>query len=219
MGNRLKIEHFLSEETRRAESYKLLSECYHLPDEKLIRTLSGLKGSVEQPYSEIAGYAPKINGIELLRTDYSKLFVGPFRVLAPPYGSVYLERGRRIMGNSTMNAKKRYREEGLDVVIKEAPDHVAVELEFVHFLILKEVEAIRNSQWEEVATYLRKQGDFLGTHLGMWMSRFAEDIEKNAKTEFYRNLARIAKSFIEKDMVDIERIELSLDSYAMVKIG
>ncbi|MBM2831889.1 MAG: torD6, partial [Dehalococcoidia bacterium] len=41
------------------------------------------------------------------------LFVGPYRLLAPPYWSAYLEDARVVMGDSTMDVKNRYREEGL----------------------------------------------------------------------------------------------------------
>ncbi len=208
----MKIKEFLLGEIGRAEAYKLLSECYYLPDEKLIKALNDLDSEAGQLYSEIGGYVPRIKDIELLKTDYSRLFVGPFRLLAPPYGSVYLEQDRRLMGESTMDVQKRYREEGLNIVIKEAPDHIVVELEFLHFLVVKEVEAIRNARWKDVASYMKKQKDFLRIHLGMWVSRFAQDIEENSETKFYKCLARATKFFLEGDMSHIQSAELRLSS-------
>lgn len=208
------MKNSLSPQIGRADSYKFLSECYYLPDEKLIKMLNGLKKPMGQPYWEIAKCIPRMNGIELLKIDYSKLFVGPYRLLAPPYGSVYLENNGRIMGDSTMDASNRYREEGLDIAIKEAPDHIAVELEFMYFLIFKEIEALENSEWGSVANYIKKQKDFLKIHVGMWVSEFADTIEKNAETQFYKNLSRATRSFIliEKKMADIPAVELALSS-------
>ncbi|MCQ9207807.1 MAG: molecular chaperone TorD family protein [Omnitrophica bacterium] len=190
---------FLPRECERADSYKLLSECYYLPDQKLIRTLSGLKESRVALYSEITKYVPEINEIESLKVDYSKLFVGPYKVLAPPYGSVYLEDGRRVMTDSTIDVKNWYRRERLNIVFKEAPDHIAVELEFMYFLIVKQMQAVRDSDYKGATSYLKKQSAFLNTHLGRWVPVFAEKVEKNAKTMFYQNVTRFTESFIDQD--------------------
>ena len=143
---------------------------------------------------------PAWDDIELLKVDYSKLFIGPYRTLASPYGSVYLENDRKVMGNSTMDARDKYTEEGLSVSLKEAPDHIAIELEFVYFLTCKEVEALRNHDIDNATRYLKKQKTFLDTHLGMWVIAFADSIAANAQTKFYKNLARLTKSFISQDL-------------------
>ncbi len=193
------MQELLSHEECRRDSYKLLAECYYLPDEKLIEMLSGLDRSWGGLYWEITESIPQLSDVESLGIDYSRLFVGPYRLLAPPYGSVYLEDPRRLMTDSTLDARNKYREEGLDISLQEAPDHIAMELEFMYFLVFREVEGIRNSDSGSVARYLEKQRAFLETHLGMWVSRFTDDVEANAQTEFYKNLARITRSFVKKD--------------------
>ncbi len=194
------MKELLPREEYRRDSYKLLSECYYLPDEKLIKILNGLEKSRDRLYSEIARTIPGISDVESLKIDYSKLFVGPYGLLAPPYGSMYLEDTSRVMGNSTMDVRSKYEEEGLDVSLKEAPDHIAIELEFMYFLIFKEIEAIRNSDSGNTTSYLEKQKVFLETHLGIWVSEFADNVKVNAQTEFYKNLALLTKSFIKKDL-------------------
>ncbi len=74
-------------------------------------------------------------------------FLFLFCMLAPPYGSVYLERERTVMGESTLDVVRRYRQEGLDISadFHDAPDHITAELEFVHFLIFKALEAASDS--------------------------------------------------------------------------
>lgn len=189
---------------RRADSYKLLSECYHLPDERLLRTLKSLGESAGGIFSKILKSVPGGNGsssvVDALKIDHSRLFVGPFKLLAPPYGSVYLEGERRIMGDSTVDVGDRYAEEGLDVSLKEAPDHIAIELEFMYFLILKEIEAAGGDPGpKNAAYYLERQRSFLESHLGRWVSGFADDLEANARTEFYGNLGRLTESFVGLD--------------------
>ncbi len=194
------MKELLPYEEYRRDSYKLLSECYYLPDEKLIKILNGLEKSRGELYLEIVKIIPGISDVESLKIDYSKLFVGPYGLLAPPYGSMYLEDTRMVMGNSTMDVRNKYEEEGLDIGLKEAPDHIAIELEFIYFLIFKEIKAIRNSDSGTAASYLEKQQVFLDTHLGIWVSEFADNVEINAQTEFYKNLARLTKSFVKKDL-------------------
>ena len=86
----------------RALLYKILSECFYPPE------------------------------AESLKSDFSRLFIGPFKLLAPPYGSIYLDGNSCLMGASTMEVRQLYRNEGLNPVIKEAPDHIAIELEFMY---------------------------------------------------------------------------------------
>ena len=181
----MKTKVFVAQEEYRADSYKLLSECYYLPDERLIELLSTLDASKGALCSDMAKHIPKVSDIASLTIDYSKLFVGPYELLAPPYGSVYLEDAKKIMGNSTMDVRNKYMEEELNIGLKEAPDHITIELEFMYYLIFRQVEAIRNSDSARAANYLEKQKAFLETHLGIWAPEFANNVESNAQTEFY----------------------------------
>jgi TorA maturation chaperone TorD len=194
------MEDFLSHEERRRDSYKLLSECYYPPDEQLVQMLNGLKKSRGRSCSEIIGNIPGLIDTDSLRIDYSKLFMGPYGLLAPPYGSIYLEDSTRLMTDSTMDVRDRYREEGLDIDLKEAPDHIAIELEFMYFLVFREVEAIRDSDSGNVAVYLEKQKVFLENHLGKWVTIFTDRVEANAQTYFYKNLAHTTKSVVKNDL-------------------
>jgi TorA maturation chaperone TorD len=196
----MEIKEFVSREEYRRGCYKVLADCYYLPDEGLLKTLKSLHRSKSNLHSDLAGKAPALESLEGLRVDYSKLFVGPYKLLAPPYGSVYLENTTRVMGDSTLDVKNKYAEEGLQVHLKEAPDHIAIELEFMYFLISKEVEVTLNSDAESTAAYLDKQKDFLGTHLSVWVSDLASNITANAETVFYRNLARLTDSFVKEDL-------------------
>ena len=39
----------------------------------------------------------------------------------------------------------------------------------------------------------------LGVHLTRWLPKFAEKVQKNAQTEFYKKLARLTETFVQKD--------------------
>ena len=195
--------HSFGNEYRR-DLYKLLSECYYLPDAELLNKLNKLDSSNEEYYVDIVKHCPKIEDIDSLVIDYTKLFIGPYGLLAPPYGSMYLEDNDRVMGDSTMEARNRYAEEGLDICLKEVPDHITIEMEFMYFLIFKEIEATKNNDSNNTSRYQEKQRSFLKNHLGAWIAEFACKVEANAQTEFYKDIARATKNLIDNDISNWE---------------
>ena len=199
---------FFDLEHLRLEAYRLLADGYHRPEQSFLDDLVKLKTCMEKVcgkagkninnmQADIAGMA----GPENLEIDYARLFVGPFNLLAPPYGSVYLEGERQVMGVSTADVQRRYQAAGLDVAtgFKDAPDHIAAELEFMHFLIFKAMEAANHGDANGIDTCLLCQQSFLEIHLGAWIDDFAGNVVNNAQTSFYRNLARATEAFIKDD--------------------
>ena len=204
----MNTQDFLELEYLRLDAYRLLADSYHRPEPSLLDGTGKLKSCMERICSEAGQYISSMQsdiagmtGVGTLEVDYAQLFVGPFNLLAPPYGSVYLEGERRVMGASTADVQMRYRAAGLDVDtgFKDAPDHVAAELEFMHFLIFKAMEAAGQGDADQVIACLTNQQSFLEIHLGAWIHEFADNVVKNAATSFYRNLARTTEIFIRND--------------------
>jgi TorA maturation chaperone TorD len=190
----------LSRHGSRRDYYKLLADCYYPPDAGLCELLRGLDRSKGTPYAEIANKAPMASELESLRIDYARLFLGPYELFAPPYGSVYLEDPTRVMGESTINARNTYAKEGLHVLIKETPDHIAIELEFMHYLVSKQIESSLHDDSDNASAYLAKQKEFLETHLSVWVPEFVDRMTANAETAFYRELAHCTGTFVKEDL-------------------
>jgi TorA maturation chaperone TorD len=214
----MNTQDILDHEHLRFKTYRLLANAYYLPDQNLQDSLTKLGKCLEQICGEAGKYVKKIQadmgqkeGPEYLNVDYAKLFAGPFNLLAPPYGSVYLEDQRMVMGNSTVDVQKRYQEAGLDVdaKFKDAPDHIAAELEFMHFLVFKEMEASSEGGAGAFINCLLIQRSFLEDHLGAWISDFAGNIVNNAQTSFYQNLALATESFVKDDYHTISSMSRS----------
>jgi TorA maturation chaperone TorD len=108
------------------------------------------------------------------------------------------------MGDSTVDVKRRYEEEGLGVALSEVPDHVAIELEFAHFLAARAARETQESDTGEAARYVEKRRDFLSAHLGVWVGEFAANVRKHARTDFYRALARETEAFVLEDMARLQ---------------
>jgi len=196
-------------EQARCECFKLLAACFYQPGKDALleeKTLEGLSGLLRRVCPEAALSAStmrdallKYSNEELL-IEYAKLFVGPFELKAAPYGSVYLDDGRKIMGDSTLEVTKIYKEEGLalDENFKELPDHIAAELEFMYYLAYQEVEALEKNDTEKAAHFLNRQEYFLRTFLGRWVAPFCEKIKQGTENEFYQALADCLAMFITK---------------------
>ena len=217
----MNTQDFFDLEHLRLEAYRLLADGYHRPEQSLLDGLAKLEMCMEQVCSEAGKHinsmqadSAGILGPENLKIDYARLFVGPFNLLAPPYGSVYLEGERRVMGASTADVQKRYQVAGLDVAtgFKDAPDHIAAELEFMHFLIFKAMEAANQGDVNSIVTCFLNQQSFLKDHLGAWVPEFTGKIVDNAKTSFYQNLARATEAFIKEDYHMISSVLTSWQS-------
>ncbi len=224
----MNVEDFTVYETARGRTYKLLADYYHMPDNEMRERAITLSEALTIVCPEAAPYAAGLKiGLEAnpdqLSADYARLFVGPFAIAAPPYGSVYLEGKRQLMGDSTHDALRRYRAAGLEIAgdFKDAPDHITVELEFMSFLIFKAIEASINSNTEETVHYLKKQKSFLEDHLGAWIFEFADAVVKAAETAFFQNLANATAAFLKNDYDSISAVPASgqFDSEKLVEIN
>lgn len=205
LGIDMETNNHINHELSRMEAFRFLSECYFLPNSALSDTLNSLElhlTNVSAPAADFAQHMRKATendqSLEALKVDFAKLFVGPYQLLAAPYGSVYLDKGRTLMGDSTLDVEYRYREEGLDTAkdFKDAPDHITAELEFMHYLIFREIEAFSNSDMETAISCVQKQKYFLEHHLLAWVPDFTANIIENADTLFYQNLAKATQTFL-----------------------
>ncbi len=192
------MEDAINKVCQRADSYKLLSECYHLPDNALIQKVVDV-AQTDHFFAELKACIPSDFELESLKIDYTRLFIGPFKLLAPPYGSVYLE-DNRIMAESTIDVGKWYEKEALNVVINGPPDHIAMELEFMYYLAVKQIQATKEENSQDIQLYQKKQKLFLYSHLAKWLPEFTENIQKHAQTEFYRKLAGLTDIFLQKNL-------------------
>lgn len=200
----------LDEGIARENLCRLLSACYYQPgpefaEEKVFDSMldaatrihPDLGSGARHLGEEFAAEEP-----ESLLLDYTRLFLGPTHIIAKPYGSVWLEGEKTVMGDSTMAVVELYREGGFDIAetFRELPDHVAAELEFLYLLIYRENDAHRNGKPEAFdATFsLRKR--FLDEHLGCWIGPFTAAVRTGAQSAFYRELAELTERFVKMEL-------------------
>ena len=185
---------------------RLLAACYYQPGPEFAeeQLFDSMLAAATRIHPALAAYAKRLGedfsaeGYQTLLLDYTRLFLGPNHIIAKPYGSVWLEGGNTVMGESTMAVQALYQEGGFDMSeeFREVPDHVAVELEFLYLLIYRENEAVRNGEHDarEAKAALRQR--FLDEHLGRWVGPFTAAVKAGAQSNFYRQLAELTHRFV-----------------------
>lgn len=147
--------------------------------------------------------------LEDLAIEYTRLFLGPGKHLSP-HESVHHERddGKwgQLWGDSTVEVKKFV--EGLGLEYKKSdtsiPDHISVEMEMMQKLILRERLAWDEDKADDALYCLKAERMFVEDHLIKWVPQFCSKVEAEAEMTFYREMAKVTRSFIELEKESID---------------
>lgn len=192
----------------REDVYRLLAACYYPPTAALLEenccdSLAILLEGIAPDAARHAADAAQTVGtdIESLLVEHARLFIGPFHLVAPPYGSIYLDDAGTVMGDSTARVAAFYHSCGLHLAddFHELPDHFAVELEFISYLAFKQREAEAGGDPDEVSRIVCLQKEFLDRFLLPWLGPFTSAIIADGEAPFYRAVARCTAAFINAD--------------------
>lgn len=120
-------------------------------------------------------------GNETIAQAWQRLFVGPYALPSPPWGSVWLDRENVLFGESTLALRQWMRDNNIHFASgqNEPEDHFGTLLLQAAWL----VENGRQRQCEEL----------LAWHLLPWSSRFLEVFTENAGHPFYQGLGELAR--------------------------
>jgi DMSO reductase family type II enzyme chaperone len=216
----------------RAQAYGLLSAGFAAPDVELAaEVMSGaFAGALVQALQAALAVVPdeavaalawgeRTTDVEAvaqaLRLEYTRLFIGPQALPAPPYESVYREPWWGVMGETTLAVRRAYEAAGLalDPETKALPDHVAAELEFLARLSKEQAAAWSVPDERRAVHWLWHEHSFLERHLGQWLPAFAERVGA-AAVPFYRGLAHIASGFVAQARAQVGAMAQALTAAA-----
>ena len=116
--------------------------------------------------------------------EYRRLFVGPDKRPAPPWGSVYTDRDCVVFGESTLALRDWMRGRGIARTTDERTpeDHIGLMLALMAWVARNQPAAL---------------DDYLSLHLLTWSSHFLSRLEDVAEHPFYRGLARLTRASLE----------------------
>jgi len=208
------VTQFVPASNSREDAYRLLSACYYAPtsalrEEGCCAALATLLAELAPQAAQQAGKAAQLlnqTPIEELLVEYSRLFLGPFKLVAPPYGSVWLDRARTVMGNSTAQVAAVYQTHGLHLAddFPELPDHIAVELEFLSYLAFQQRQAQTTGNQDQATRLVTAQLGFINEFLAPWLKPFCQAIIEDGEAPFYMALAACTAAFVAADSAALQ---------------
>ena len=204
--NKENTNNYIIVEQARANLFNAFSGLFCQPekeiinDKELYKSLALLFKKLNignlQPITDLEEAKDKYTPTELL-IEYTKLFIGPFKTLAPPYSSIYLG-DKTVMNDVTMWVLQQYNQIGLDfnIELRDLPDHIAVECEYLYYIIYKEITCLTNDDMEEASVFYNTRNVFLNDHFAKWVPRFCEQGIENTDNEYYIALFKLLLVFL-----------------------
>jgi TorA maturation chaperone TorD len=198
----------------RADHCRFLAACYYQPGPEFAeeKVFDSMLDAAARLHPDLEVHARRLGeefsgvGPENLLLDYTRLFLGPVHMIAKPYGSVWIDREKTLMQDSTMAVVELYQEGGfeMDESFRELPDHIAAELEFLYLLIFQENQARLARDTEALSATIGLRQRFLDRHLGRWVGPFTAAVRAGAQSGFYRELAELTDRFVKMEKSGVE---------------
>ena len=206
----------------RQAAYRLFSTMFLYPDEERLKTVTTVAGELGDQADFLATFSFFIQWRELLdvlqglsgantaaiQEQYVQIFmVNPEYAPYLPYESAYAEEGSNP-GWPAVELEREYAAAGLALAssLREAPDHAAVELEFMAFLCNQEASAWEATHFNEGVTALKRQKTFLEQHLSRWLPGLAKRVSGKDSSGLYATVTRAAEAFIAHDRGLVEAL-------------
>ncbi len=188
------LSNSLDEETARSELYGILaSVLYASPAIELIAQIRvaatdtpAAGAFLEEPWRNFVGVTRTMTD-QAIKDEYDALFGGVGKPEVYLYGSHYLSG----FLNEKPLARLRTELQSLGLerseVMSDTEDHFAYLCEVMRYLIAGDDVAVAN---------LTRQREFFSTHIQPWVNLMCDDIQSNAKANFYASLAELIRAFM-----------------------
>lgn len=162
---------------KQGEIFDALESFPQVSDELVwLRDLFGSNGS--QELEEILGVA------------YTDLFITPKKRIIP-YESAFSQNKSQLMGPAAVDVMNYYVSTGFNVPDEELPDHIYIELEFMQYLCLGQIDKKLGRQFLEIEI------EFYNSHLSKWAPELFMRIKDSDCNIFYRIMADLAIQLLE----------------------
>lgn len=141
------------------------------------------------------------NFLEKIKDEYTRLFIGPAKLVAPPWESVYRGKESSLFQPSTLLVRSTYKRYGMipQGYPRVADDSLALEIAFMAELADRAVKAFTEGDDAELKKNLSGSADFLKVHLLYWIPKFNNCMKDAASNHLYPHMSLVLESFIRQD--------------------
>ena len=141
--------------------------------------------------------------------DFHDLFIGPHKLVAPPWSSIYLDEGGILFGPTALKVREIFAVEGYRIPegTAEPADHIAYELQFLSNLQVRGVEAWQSGDEEGACRAVARARDFTERFLCPWIEPFCERVSMGASTGFYRGLSDFTRGLVRLEQTTLLEVE------------
>ena len=147
--------------------------------------------ALEQLSEVLRGFSGPDALFNYLEEGYVRLFVNDRgRIIAPLYESCYEdEKNPRLMGDAAVRIQKRLEAEGMNISddIREPPDHLSIQLEFLYFLLTR----------SKPATNRMPAASAFASQLLPWVKCFNERLANETRCRFYPLITAVLVSVLQ----------------------
>ena len=150
---------------------------------------------------------PTENALAEIKSEYTYLLIGPNKLPAPPWESVYVNKAPVLFQKSTLKVRQAYLKYNLLPLNYPhvADDHIATELDFLANLAKLSVHAYMQEDIPEVKKILTDSKNFLDQHLLKWVGEFAKQIQQK-NNHLYPQLAILTEQIAKADATMLEGV-------------
>ncbi len=145
--------------------------------------------------------------IEELACEFARLFIGPGPHIYP-YESLHREdsKERVLWGPAASEVKRFIEAHGLSLGEGSGgiPDHIAIELDFMARVSREEAQALEAGDEERADAARESRLTFFRDHVGRWVPSFCAQVEEQARSALYRDVARILRTMVEVEQEELE---------------
>lgn len=179
------------------------------------RDLTQHRASIMSALDPLKEYVKELSDIDEtsllheLRVEYTRLFIGPVKMIVPPYETFYApdnEKGPKLLvvSQTAMSVEAAYREAGLvgSDDHREPADHFATEMEFLYFISKMESDAWMEDDNNAAKKWRRRQLVFLDGHLAKWGCEFCQAVSGKSLHPFYQAMGHFGEIFIQLEGSD-----------------
>jgi len=179
------------------EAYGLLSEQEDDMMAHACQFLTELREDIQRP-----------EFLDRAKNEYTVLFIGPAKLVAPPWESVYRNKQEMLFQESTLAVREFYRKFNMlpEGYPRIPDDGLALELHFMAKLSEKALNALREDRIDWLKYYLNGQNIFLSNHLLIWIPMFVERMAGATSDYLYPQMCLVLDDFLKRDKKVVEEL-------------